>query len=223
MAVLSGCGRAAAPPAGQAAAKPHAASRVQRGPVRLSVVVEPSPARLSDEPTLTLEIAYPEGVTIRKPEFGTALGEFILRDFREPLPCVEDDRQVLRQIYTLKPTRAGKFVIDPIAVTFSDHRAGSGEEHTIETDPITVEVAAAAAQEAPSLDKLRALADPVVLPQPHRACGGGAFSDRSCCWWRAAPRGGSPAADPAGPRADARRAGRHGAPAAAERPGPAAT
>ena len=85
-----------------------ATSQVERGPVRMSVTVDPSPARLSDEPTLTLEIAYAQGITVHKPEFGSALGEFIIRDFREPLPRVEGDRQILQQIYTLEPTRAGK-------------------------------------------------------------------------------------------------------------------
>ena len=66
-------------------------------------------ARLSDEPTLTLEIDYSARESpSSKPEFGSALGEFVIRDFREPLPRVEGDRQVLQQIYTLEPTRAGK-------------------------------------------------------------------------------------------------------------------
>ena len=167
-ALLSGCARQAPPAAGQPDRKPKAAtSQVERGPVRLSVTVDPSPARLSDEPTLTLEIAYPQGITIRKPEFGSALGDFIIRDFREPLPRIEGDRQILQQIYTLEPTRAGKFVIDPISITFTDDQAaGSDKEHTLETEPITVEVAAAVAQEAPSLEQLRGPADPLPLPPP---------------------------------------------------------
>ena len=79
-------------------------------------------ARLSDEPTLTIQIEYAQGVTVRKPEFGSALGEFIIRDFREPMPRVEGDREILQQIYTLEPTRTGKIMIDPIAVHFTDNR-----------------------------------------------------------------------------------------------------
>ena len=122
----------------------------------MSVTFAPSPARLSDEPTLALEIAYAQGIAIRKPERGSTLGDFIIRDFREPPPRIEGDLQILQQIYTLEPTRAGKFVIDPISIAFTDNQAaGSDKEHTIETEPITVEVAAAVAQEAPSLDQLR--------------------------------------------------------------------
>ena len=162
----SGCGRHAPPAAEPTDQKPKVAtSQVDRGPVRMSVTFDPSPARLSDEPTLTLEIAYTRGITIRKPEFGSALGDFVIRDFREPLSRIEGDRQILQQIYTLEPTRAGKFVIDPISIAFTDNQAaGSDKEHTIETEPITVEVAAAVAQEAPSLDQLRAAAEPLPLP-----------------------------------------------------------
>ena len=162
----SGCSRHAPPAAEPTEQKPKVATnQVDRGPVRISVTFDPSPARLSDEPTLTLEIAYARGITVRKPEFGSALGDFVIRDFREPLPRIEGDRQILRQIYTLEPTRAGKFVIDPISIAFTDNQAaGSDKEHTIETEPITVEVAAAVAREAPSLDQLRAAAEPLPLP-----------------------------------------------------------
>ena len=165
MLLLSGCGQRTPTAEESTDQKPQPAhSEVERGPVRLSVTVEPSPARLSDEPKLTVEIQYEQGVTIRKPEFGTALGEFVIRDFREPLPRVQGDRQILQQIYTLEPTRAGKIVIDPIAVTFTDNRpGGAAKEHTLQTEPITVEVAAAVASEAPSLADLHGPADPLPL------------------------------------------------------------
>jgi hypothetical protein len=132
--------------------------------VKLSVTVDPAPARLSDEPTLTLEIEYAAGIVVRKPEFGSSLGEFILRDFREPLPRVKDDRQILQQIYSIEPTRAGKIVIDPISITFTDRRPdGDGQEHTLQTDPLTIEIAAAVAKDAPSLAELHPPAGPLPL------------------------------------------------------------
>jgi hypothetical protein len=171
MAMLAGCARHASTTDDGSDDKPQVArSEVQRGPVKLSVTVDPSPARLSDEPILTLEIEYATGVKVRKPEFGTALNDFIIRDFREPLPRVKDDRQVFQQLYILEPTRAGKIVIDPISITFTDNRdEGDGKEHTLQTEPITVEVAAAVAEEAPSLADLRAPADPLPLPEPSTA------------------------------------------------------
>ena len=173
-AVISGCSRSSQIDESPDEKPKAARSEVERGPVRLLVKVEPSPARLSDEPTLTLEIEYPQGITIHKPEFGSALGEFIIRDFREPLPRVKEDRQILQQIYTIEPTRAGKIVIDPIALRFTDNRSGGmGKEHTLQTEPITVEVAAAVAQEAPSLSQLRPPAEPLPLPQ----------SSGPIAWW----------------------------------------
>jgi hypothetical protein len=158
-----------------------ARSEVERGPVRLSAWVDPSPARLSDEPKLTIEIEYPDGVAIRKPELNAAVGEFVVRDFREPLPRVRGDRRIIQQIYTLEPLRAGDIIIDPIVVTFTDDRTDDekGKQHSIETDPITLEVAAAVPQEALSLDQLRPAADLLPLPRPPVALH----------WWIAAAAG----------------------------------
>jgi hypothetical protein len=178
---ISGCGRNGPTADKPSEEKPKVArSIVERGPVKLSVTVDPAPARLSDEPTLTLEIEYAEGITVRKPEFGSALGEFIIRDFREPLPRVKDGRQILQQIYSIEPTRPGKIVIDPISITFTDRRSGGdGEEHTLQSDPLTIEIAAAVAKDAPSLADLRPPADPLPLAE----------SPAASAWWIAALAG----------------------------------
>jgi hypothetical protein len=153
-----------------------ARSEVERGPVRVVVEVEPAAARLSDEPTLTLSIDYLRGVEVRKPPFGEAIGEFLIRDFHEPLPKPSGDREILKQVYTLEPTTTGKLVIAPISVTFTDVRPdGDGKEHTVETEALTVEVASVVESEIPSLDDLRPAAGPVELPES----GGGG-------WWIAA-------------------------------------
>jgi len=190
---ISGCGRNGPTADKTSDKKPKVArSEVERGPVKLSVTVDPAPARLSDEPTLTLEIEYAEGVTVRKPEFGSALGEFIIRDFREPLPRVKDDRQILQQIYSIEPTRAGKIVIDPISITFTDRRTGGdGEEHTLQSDPLTIEIAAAVAKDAPLLADLRPPADPLPLAEPPAAsarwiaalAGAAAVLLAGAVWW----------------------------------------
>ena len=140
-------------------------SQVERGPVKVTVEITPAQARLSDEPTLTLSISYPSGVTVRKPPFGQSLGDFVIRDFREPLPKAEGDRQAIQQIYRLEPMRTGKLTVYPIRVTFVDHRPGrDGKEHAVETEGLTVEVASIVGSQAPSLDKLRPAAGPVALP-----------------------------------------------------------
>ncbi len=128
--------------------------------------MEPSKARLSDEPTLTLTIEYEKGVTVRKPPFGESMGDFLIRDFREPLPKIQGDREIVQQIYTLEPTRSGELAIWPIRVTFTDTRPdGGGKERTIETEGLVIEVASVVDSEVPSLADLRPAAGPVELPE----------------------------------------------------------
>ena len=177
-AVAFGCAHREAP---SDAPKPQSVSEcvrsaVRRGPVQLTVAIEPAPARLSDEPELTLRLEYEPGVEIRKPRFGQSLGDFIIRDFREPLPRLDNGRQVLEQIYTLEPTRPGKLAVFPIAVTFVDKRpTGDGREHKLETEGLSVEIASVVAAEVPSLAQLRPAAGPVELSE-----------DRpSVLWWTA--------------------------------------
>jgi hypothetical protein len=140
----------------------------------VTVEVEPNPARLSDEPTLTLTLDSEQGVEVEKPPFGEAVGDFQIRDFREPLPESKAGRNVLRQIYVLEPARTGQLQIDPITVAFSDNRPqGDGQRHTVQTEALTVEVTSMVDEEVPSLDDLKGPAGPVELPE-ERA---------SAVWW----------------------------------------
>lgn len=160
---LSGCVAKNDAPPEDTNAKP-AISTVERGPVRATVEVSPRRARLSDEPTLTLTINSAEGVNVRKPPFGETLGDFLIRDFHEPLPKVRDGREIIRQIYTLEPTRAGRMTIDPISISFTDLRPdGDGKTHTLETEPISVEITSRIGDQPPSLGEMRGAAGPVGL------------------------------------------------------------
>jgi hypothetical protein len=165
----SGCRRAA--PGARSGDAPDGAqvarTEIERGPVRVTLEFTPQPARLSDEPKLTLTIECQRGVQVTKPPFGEAVGDFLIRDFQEPLPEVKGDREILRQVYTLEPTRTGKQQIEPIAVNFTDSRPdGDGKPHTAETEALAVEVISSVDGDAPSLDRLQALAGPIALPAP---------------------------------------------------------
>lgn len=141
-------------------------SKVERGPVNFTVEVSPKEPRLSDEPRLTLTIRTEKGVRVEKPPFGEALGDFVIRDFHEPVPEIDDEVDIIQQVYTLEPTRAGRLSIAPIAVRFHDERPeGDGNEHTIESEPLTVEVRTVLGDEAPTLADLRPAAGPVELPE----------------------------------------------------------
>ena len=165
--VQTGCARRAAD-APQGATDGESAtveSRVERGPVRFHVSLRPRAPRLSDEPVLTLTIRTADGVEIEKPPFGEAVGDFLVRDFHEPLPEKDGDATILRQEYTLEPIRAGTLNIDPITVGFVDRRsAGEPTRHQIQSEALTVEVSTVLGDEAPALSGLRPAAKPIALP-----------------------------------------------------------
>lgn len=139
-------------------------SEQERGPVKFVVEISPAKPRLSDLPQLTLTLEAAPGVRIEKPPFGEALGEFLIRDFHEPVPEVTETVERLRQVYTLEPTRAGKLTVAPIAVLFYDERPGAdGKQHRIESEALTVEVSTMLGESAPTLADLRPLAGPVEL------------------------------------------------------------
>jgi hypothetical protein len=99
-----------------------ARTQIDRGLIKVTVEVQPNPARLSDEPTLTLTIDSARGVVVEKPPFGEAIGGFTIRDFREPLPETQGDREIRRQIYTLEPVQTGM----PSTLTRSPWRSRTG-------------------------------------------------------------------------------------------------
>ena len=164
LALVTGCDRNVAPK-DQNAGNDSVRSETIRGPVTLIVEVTPGVIRLSDEPTLTLTIKAESGVAITKPPFGESVGEFLIRDYHEPLPTAEGQVEVTRQIYTLEPTRAGTLTISPIAVRFQDNRTGGdGDEHIVESEAVQVEVSTIVGEAAPSLSDLKPPVGPVELP-----------------------------------------------------------
>jgi hypothetical protein len=148
----------------QNAAENHARSQDENGPVRLTVEMQPVHPRLSDAPTLTLTIDSEEGVTVEKPEFGESIGKFAIRDIREPLPKTNNGRVIVQEILTLEPTEAGRLRIDPIAVSYTDKRSdGDNAEHTIESEPLSVEVTSLLGDKTPTLNDLHPPVAPLAL------------------------------------------------------------
>jgi hypothetical protein len=164
---VGGCGPLARDrdPATEIAAR-RVRSEVGRGPVRVTAEVTPSPARLSDELTLTLTVTYEAGVDVDVPPLGAAIGDFAILDFQQPPPGVSGNRQRQRQIYQLEPLRTGRLAIDPIRVTYADGRPGEqSEESAVETEALEVTVTSMIDEEAPSLNDLRPATPPVALPR----------------------------------------------------------
>ena len=149
----------------QTAAPDGLQTRTERGPVVVDVRLVPDKPRLSDEPVLTLTVTAQDGVRVELPPFGESLGGFLIRDFHEPLARTADGKQILQQIYTLEPASAGSVSIDPITIRFVDERPdGDGKQHEVQTEALLVDVQTMIASEAPSLNDLRPVTDPVELP-----------------------------------------------------------
>ncbi|MEW6746408.1 MAG: BatD family protein [Planctomycetota bacterium] len=170
--IIGACKRAAPDePSSTAAGGESAAATttVERGPVKLTVTLDPPSPRLSDEPTLTITIDAKKGVKVLKPPFGEAVGDFSIVDYQEPLPEVREDREVTRLIYKLEPLRTGEVTIAPVPVEFEDHtEGGDSERHTIESEAVTVKVTSMVEGEAPRLDQLAPRAGPLPLPAERR-------------------------------------------------------
>ena len=138
-----------------------------RGPVTVQLSLSPRQPQLSDEPRLTVTVIADNGVDVSLPPFGTAMGEFLIRDFHEPLAQTKDGRQILQQVYTLEPLTAGTLLLQPMDVQFVDNRAdGDGQSFTVTTDPLKVEVSTMIGADAPSLRDLKPAERPVALPRP---------------------------------------------------------
>ena len=164
-----GCSSAKSGPAAHAPSPRSAKTEIERGPVKVTVELGPTPIHLSDEPKLVVTIDYEIGVEVDKPPFGEAVGDFLVRDFHEPLPEVRGNREILTQEYVLEPLISGSAHIDPITIHFADKRpAGDGKEHDLETEAIVVEVLSVV-KNTPSLSMLKDFEGPRLIPNDRKA------------------------------------------------------
>ncbi len=164
--VMPACGPDGSSPA-EPAPSENPVTRVEttKGPVTVTLELEPGAPRLSDEPHLTLTVDAEDGVEIAMPPFGDSLGPFLVRDYSTPLPEARDGRRIQRQIYQLEPLEVGPQTIAPIPLVFVDNRAqGDGKEHKLETDPLEFEVTSMLTDQAPSLADLRPRQEALELP-----------------------------------------------------------
>lgn len=163
--ILSACGGEEAANSATGGADVARTERVM-GPVKVVVEIDPREPRLSDEPTLTLTVEAEEGVDVKMPPFGNSLGDFVIRNYRKPMPEMSGRRQVIRQIYELEPVRTGEHLIHPIAIPFVDNRSkGDGKEHLAETEGLTIIVRSVLGEEIPSLADLKPADAPQELPE----------------------------------------------------------
>jgi hypothetical protein len=139
-----------------------ATSTTQLDDVTVTLEVTPNPARLSDEPTLTLIVNAPQDHAIELPIFVEQLGDFLVSDFHAALPQTNSGRQIQKQVYHLEPTYSGHLEIEPLSIGFKN---AAGEKKTIETEPLEIEILSMVESSEPSLEDLEAMEEPVELPE----------------------------------------------------------
>ncbi len=162
-----------------------------KGPVSAWLEVAPAKPRLSDEPTLTLVIEVEPGITVEPPPFGDVIADFAIRGLHSPLPQSVNGREQQRHEFRLEPLSSGTHVILPIPLAFIDTRKeGDGQRHVLETESLSVDIAALEGASVPSLADLAPSEAPVELPRERSllewSIGGGALLVLLLAWvaWR---------------------------------------
>ncbi|MCP5040305.1 MAG: hypothetical protein GY944_04695 [bacterium] len=98
---------------------------VSRGPVDVTLRLEPSEPLIGDPIHLEIEVLADDGVEVLMPEFGEALDRFLILDFAPSEEVAEGGRNRHLQRYNLEPPRSGEHSIPPLLVEFVDRRPGS--------------------------------------------------------------------------------------------------
>ncbi len=135
----------------------------EQGPVRVTVTLEPSPARLSDDLTLAVSIECAGGLVVRACDFAEIPEDFLVGQVRELPADTEGGRTVLGRVYVLEPVRLGRLVVPAVRVTAAGVQSTGEAEHVVRTGAIEVDVMAAVPPDA-GLETLRPAAGPLAWP-----------------------------------------------------------
>ncbi len=109
----------------------------ERGPVKVTLRVEPKEPTFADRVKLTIHAVAKKGVELTLPLPGENLGEFIIKDFDAPPEVVTADSTERRQSYVLEFLTSGEYKIPPLTVSFKDRRPSESEPAEIESPPAT--------------------------------------------------------------------------------------
>ncbi len=146
----------------------------EKGPVSMQVRLWPKEPRLSDLVKLEIEVGAEAEVVIRPPDFGGAVGDFLVRDYveRAPKKSLERDKPNRRVFhYQLEPVHTGVHLIRSVAIEFIDNRENSeqkGQSTWIESDPIEVNITSELGDQVPSLANLEPMVPPKTIDDPMR-------------------------------------------------------
>jgi hypothetical protein len=112
----------------------------QSGPVKLTVLVKPKSPRLGDLMRLELTAEAETGVEVTMPDFGEALGRFLI--VRHKAKRTENAKGTVHtEIYTLQAPMSGRQRVPSMRLEFVDGRKGQdGETRELLTEDFTIEV-----------------------------------------------------------------------------------
>jgi hypothetical protein len=139
-----------------------ARSTVEQELVTLDVRAVPRHARLSDEIRLTIELSYDPAVQMELPTFGEGVGDFLIREMRQPLIETRAGREVRRQELLLEPMETGRLRIDPVTVVYRvGDAADESEARQIRSAGLAIEVVSLVDPQSVSLEDLSELRPPL--------------------------------------------------------------
>ena len=166
---LAGCGLRGGEGSSPATSAENVLEKVsEKGPVKLTLRITPKEPRLSDLVEMEIDVVAQPGVEITPPEFGAAVGDFLVRDYSERTAnelASQGEAQTRRFRYQLEPVHAGRHLIRSIAIEFLDKRPESeshGEPAFVETDPVEIQVTSELGDQVPNLADL----EPMLPPRP---------------------------------------------------------
>lgn len=118
-----------------------------RGPVEVTVRLEPAAPRIGDVLVLELEARAEPGVELLLPEFGEALDRFAILGFASREDLDDEGRTRAFQRYELEAPLSGAHAIPPLLVEFVDRRPDArpapdgADAYEIESERLEFEVA----------------------------------------------------------------------------------
>jgi hypothetical protein len=137
---------------------------VTRGPVTVTVSTDRKALSIADRLTLTLTADYDEGYEVEFPRFGEKLEQFGIVDYSTSQPTLSPGGRIhASRTYVLEPFLSGEYVIPSMTFTFHNVESEEPAAHSVETEPLTVQVASLLPEDREKLD-IEPIEPPVQIP-----------------------------------------------------------
>jgi hypothetical protein len=112
---------------------------MSRGPVTLTVTVDPPQVFMERDTLVTIRVAGPSEIVVDLPPLDDRVAGFTIAGSFDSGPFEEDGRTVLERNIRLTPSVAEEYRIAPFAVTYRDTGQNPAREEWFPTRPIVLE------------------------------------------------------------------------------------